>query len=53
MRYCIGEDAECNGPDCGHAEDCPYYLESMKDDSSLCDELERQKQTKKGDSDGM
>lgn len=49
---CVGEDAECNGPDCGYAENCPYYLESMKEDSSLRDELERRKQTKKGDDDG-
>lgn len=35
------EEPECNGPDCGHAEDCPYYLEMMKEDSSWRDELER------------
>lgn len=52
MRFCVGEEPECNGPDCGHAEDCPYHLESMKEESSLRDELERWKQAKKGEGDG-
>lgn len=53
MRWCMDEEEpECNGPDCGHAEDCPYYLECIKEDSSLRDELERWKQTKKGEGDG-
>lgn len=47
MRHCVGEDAGCNGPDCGHAEDCPYYLEYMKEDSSLRDELERRNRPRK------
>lgn len=52
MRFCVGEEPECNGPYCGHAEDCPYYLEGMKGDSSLRNELERWKQTTKGECDG-
>lgn len=45
MKYCIGDEPECNGPYCGHAEDCPYYLEGMKEDSSLRSELEKFKTT--------
>lgn len=41
MKYCVGEEPECNGPDCGHAEGCPFYLGMMKEDSSWRDELER------------
>ena len=35
MRFCVGDEPECNGPECGHAETCPYYLSEMKEDSSL------------------
>jgi len=48
MRFCVGEEPDCNGPDCGHADDCPYYFESMKEDSSLRDELERWRRTTNG-----
>lgn len=45
MRYCVGEEPECNGPYCGHAEDCPYYQEIMKEDSSFRRELEKYKKS--------
>lgn len=33
MRACIGDEPECNGPYCGHSENCPAYIEMSKDDS--------------------
>ena len=45
MRFCVGEEPECNGPYCGHAEGCPYYQESMKADSSCRCELEKYKKS--------
>lgn len=54
MRYCVGEEPECNGPNCGHAEDCPYYHEIMKEDSSCRCELEKYKKSvTKGENDGI
>ena len=33
MRACIGDEPECNGPYCGHSENCRAYIEMSKEDS--------------------
>ena len=53
MRFCVVEEPECNGPYCGHAKGCPFYQESMKEDSSCLCELEKYKKSDtKGEGDG-
>lgn len=48
MRWCVGDEPECNGPECGHAETCPYFLELIKEDQSMKDELDKKIKNDKG-----
>ena len=49
MRWCIDmEEPECNGPECGHADDCPFFKAEMEEDSSLADALREYNGRKKG-----
>ena len=41
MKWCVGEEPECNGPDCGEANTCPYYLESVDEGLTDADGLEK------------
>lgn len=43
MRFCVGEEPECNGPYCGHAKGCPFYKESMSEDDECRRERRRGK----------
>lgn len=48
-RWCVDdEEPECNGPDCGHADSCPYYKALMEEDSSLAEELSEYNRKKEG-----
>lgn len=35
MRFCVGDEPECNGPECGHAETCPFFLRLAEEDPSI------------------
>ena len=52
MKWCTGDEPECNGPDCGEAENCPYYKALMEEDPALREDLEDWKQRQK-DKQGM
>ena len=43
-RWCVGDEPECNGPDCGRAEDCPYYRGLAQDGWEREAELEKRKE---------
>jgi len=50
VKWCIGDNdgwPECNGPDCGEVEDCPYYKALMEEDPACREDLEDWKQRQK------
>ena len=45
MRWCMDpEEPECNGPECGHAETCQFYIDCMKEDPCYSEYLKKWKE---------
>ena len=48
-RWCLDdEEPEYNGPDCGHADGCPYFKALTEEDSSVAEELAEYNRRKEG-----